>query len=225
MEAAGGLVRAWRKGTEWALSLVLPRVCAGCGGLSESARSICVRCRDGMLTESVAPELPEGVASLKVGVRLEGCARRMIHGLKYEGRRAVARDLAELMVARGMPTFPAGSALVPVPITSTRRRERGYNQSEVLARELGARLGIPVVPDFLVRTRFRGSQTKKTGEERREALSGMFARGRGFRGDAIPFLVDDVLTTGATLSACAAASLHGGVREVHALCAAWAGDA
>lgn len=222
----GGIpARVWTQIVEWGLSLALPRVCAGCGGIAERARSLCSPCRERLLAGRVEPELPFGVLSLRVGAVHEGAVRKLVHGLKYEGCHAARRDLADLLLARGVPEYPAGAVLVPVPVTSARRRERGYNQSDMLGRELGARLSIPVVADFLVRTRFAGSQTKRGGEERREALAGMFAPGPGFRREAIPVVVDDVLTTGATLSACAAACLHGGVPEVHALCAAWAGDA
>lgn len=148
-----------------------------------------------------------------------------MHGLKYEGRHAYRRDLVDLLERRGLGDLPDGAVLVPVPVTPERKRERGYNQSERLARELGGRIGVPVAADFLRRVRFRGSQTRRSGEERRAALAGQFASGPGFRKDAVPILVDDVLTTGATLSACAAACLHGGVPEVRAVCMAWAGDA
>ena len=114
---------------------------------------------------------------------------------------------------------------MPVPITNARRRERGYNQAEILAWELSRRTGIPVEPGFLARTRFRGSQTRRDAVERREALAGMFGPSSGFDAGRIPVLVDDVLTTGATLSACAAACLHGGVPEVHGACMVWAGEA
>lgn len=209
---------------EWGLSLALPRVCVACGGLSAPGRSLCAPCKDAMLTESVQPALPDGVRTLQVGARHGGAARRLVHGIKYEGLRSARKDLADLLVGRGV-VLPVGAVLVPVPITSTRRRERGYNQAEQIALELGARLGAPVSSDFLVRTKFRGSQTRRSGDERREALEGMFAAGRGFRREAVPVLVDDVLTTGATLSACAAICLHGGVSEVHAVCAVWAGEA
>lgn len=218
-------LQAVRRLSEWALSLALPRICLGCGGLAEAARSLCAGCRADLASHVVEPPLPEGVASLRVGSRLTGPVRKLVHGLKYEGHRAARLDLADLLLGRGDAFLPAGAVLVPIPITRTRRRERGYNQSELLAREIGRRLGVPVEPRYLARTRFHGSQTKKSGEERREALAGMFVSGKGFRRDAIPVLVDDVLTTGATLSACAAASLFAGAPEVHALCMAWAGEA
>ena len=223
MEAVAAKRRAIRL-LEWGLSLALPRVCVACCGLSAPGRSLCAPCRDAILTESVNPALPDGTCSLQVGAKLGGAVRALVHGLKYDGLRSARKDLVDLMVGRGI-VLPEGGILVPVPVTPARRRERGYNQAEQLALELGSRLGAPVSRDFLVRTSFRGSQTRRSGDERREALEGMFATGRGFRKDAVPVLVDDVLTTGATLSACAAICLHGGVPEVHAVCAAWAVEA
>lgn len=207
---------------DWLLDLASPRICLGCRGLAAPRASLCHPCRERCLEDGSRPSLPEGVGMLLTGPRHAGAVRRLVHGLKYEGHRAAAGDLAALVTARGaLPPDPR-QILVPVPLTSARRRERGYNQAECLARELGARTGIPVAKDFLHRVRFRGSQTKRTGGERREALAGMFGKGPGFRADRVPVLVDDVLTTGATLSACAAVCLHGGVPEVRAVCAAWA---
>lgn len=217
--------RLVRAAGEWCLSLALPRVCLGCGGLAREASSLCGRCRSRALTEFVAPVVPEGVARLVSGPRLTGPVRKLVHGLKYEGHRAAAVDLADLLLSRSSIEAGEGAVLVPVPLTSARRRERGYNQAGLLATEISRRTGIPVAEGFLERKRFQGSQTRRTGEERREALGGMFGPGRRFRREAVPILVDDVLTTGATLSACAAVCLYGGVPEVHAVCAAWAGEA
>lgn len=214
-----GLVLAVR---DWLLDLASPRICVGCRGLAAPRASLCPPCRERCLDDKSRPSLPEGVGLLLAGPRHAGAVRQLVHGLKYEGHRAAARDLAALVTARGeFPSDPR-QILVPVPLTSARRRERGYNQAECLARELGAATGIPVEPGFLRRVRFQGSQTKRSGGQRREALAGMFEKGPGFRADRVPVLVDDVLTTGATLSACAAICLHAGVPEVRAVCAAWA---
>jgi ComF family protein len=207
---------------DWLLDLASPRICVGCRGLAEPRANLCGKCRALCLEDDSRPNLPEGVGYLLAGPRHAGAVRGLVHGLKYEGHRAAAGDLADLLVARGALPSDSRQILVPVPLTPARRRERGYNQAECLARELAARTGIPVAKDFLHRVRFRGSQTKRTGGERREALAGMFGKGPGFRAECVPVLVDDVLTTGATLSACAAVCLHGGVPEVRAVCAAWA---
>lgn len=220
------LARGVRAAGEWCLSIALPRICAGCGGLARRDSSLCDACREICLQGSSArPALPEGVARLHRGPELQGAVRRLVHGLKYEAHRCAARDLVDLFLASSSWSAPEGGVLVPVPITHARRRERGYNQAEVLAWELSRRTGIPVQSDFLARTRFRGSQTRRDAVERREALAGMFGPSSGFDARRTPILVDDVLTTGATLSACAAVCLHGGVPEVHGACMVWAGEA
>jgi len=210
---------------EWVLSIALPRVCVGCKELARPKSALCQTCRDRCLSESIDPGLPEGMSSLVRGPRLSGPVRRLVHGLKYEGHRAAARDLVELVLERSTFEKRTEFVFVPVPLTDERRRERGYNQAQLLAQELSKRTGIPVAPKFLLRKRFHGSQTRRSGEERRDALAGMFGRGRDFDSGRIPILVDDVLTTGATLSACAAVCLHGGVPEVRGVCMAWAGEA
>jgi ComF family protein len=106
------------------------------------------------------------------------------------------------------------AALVPVPLSPSRRRERGYNQSTELARALGAVWRLPVREDLLERTRATTTQTRLTPGERHRNVSGAF-RARADRASlrGLHFvLVDDVVTTAATLNACAAALHAGGAR-------------
>jgi ComF family protein len=109
------------------------------------------------------------------------------------------------------------AALVPVPLAASRLRQRGYNQSECLARALGALWKVPVRADALVRSRATRTQTKLTPEERVRNVHGAFAATDAARADlrgAHIVLVDDVVTTSATLNACAAALHEAGVRIV-----------
>jgi ComF family protein len=107
------------------------------------------------------------------------------------------------------------TAIVPVPLGAGRFRERGFNQSDLLAQAVHRKLGIPVWADVLERTRHTSSQTRLTPEERLRNVSGAFhapvsvrAKLRG----AHLMLVDDVVTTASTLNACAAALYDGGAR-------------
>ena len=126
--------------------------------------------------------------------------------------RAMARRMASLR-------FPADvererAALVPVPLARARQRERGYNQSEVLARALAEHWHLPVRTDLLERSRSTATQTRLTPGERRRNVSGAFrasAERASLRGLHL-VLVDDVVTTAATLNACAAALHDGGAR-------------
>lgn len=109
------------------------------------------------------------------------------------------------------------TALVPVPLGRARLRTRGYNQSGLLAHELGKRWGIPVWEDVLQRSRETRSQTQLTPEERQRNVFGAFkapeSRRPQLRGSHV-LLVDDVVTTGATLHACAEALFEGGARVI-----------
>jgi ComF family protein len=109
------------------------------------------------------------------------------------------------------------TALVPVPLSARRERERGYNQTLHLARELGTRWSLPVWENVLTRTRHTETQTRLTPGDRLRNVSGAFsarASARDVLRGAHLVVVDDVVTTAATLNACAAALCDGGARIV-----------
>ncbi len=192
---------------------------------------------------------PDAFSTARSAVWLESGARAAIHALKYRGLPRVADELAEA-VAR-IPIPGRGRAwLVPVPLGPRRQRERGYNQSERLARALGRRWQRPVA-DLLVRVRDTATQTALTPEARLANVAGAFEmrngrsaecgmrsaesigprsniraglRGRTLSGNSafrIPhstlILVDDVLTTGATLAEAARALVQAGARTIVAV--------
>ena len=151
--------------------------------------------------------------------RYEGRLRDIIHALKYERRRSIARPLGALMRTSGAPLLNGAAAVVPVPLHPHRERDRGFNQADDLARQLG----LPVAP-LLRRVRFTTSQIELPAEERHRNVRDAFRLARipdpRFRIPAVIVLVDDVSTTGATLDACARVLKAGGVKEVRALTAA-----
>ena len=107
-----------------------------------------------------------------------------------------------------------GDALVPVPLHPRRLRERGYNQAELLAQQMGRRLGVPVAARSLVRVRNTPAQARSENRETRRAnVAAAFRAKDAFDGRRV-LLVDDVCTTGATLEACAAALREAGAQEV-----------
>lgn len=147
----------------------------------------------------------------------EGGLRRMIHLLKYDGMEPLARPLAGCLVALLAEAGPV-DLIVPVPLYRGRKRQRGFNQSELLARELGRLTAVPVEEGWLRRVRATRTQTGLTYRERRENVSGAFALSHpeGVAGKCVA-LLDDVITTGATVSACAEVLKQAGARRVVAV--------
>jgi ComF family protein len=149
----------------------------------------------------------------------QGTAGLMVEALKYHGWTAAAEPIADRMAR---VDFPADvrrelTALVPIPLAPARQRERGFNQSEVIALALGRRWKAPVWSDVLLRARSTKTQTRLTPGERLTNVAGAFhaqesARVR-LRGAHI-VLVDDVVTTAATLNAAAGALYKGGARII-----------
>jgi ComF family protein len=194
------------------LPLTAP-LCETCGDplvTWRAARALdtrCVRCRRS------GPAIDRARA---VGA-YDGALRAIVHALKYEGRRSLARGLARLMRQRGAEVLACAVCVVPVPLHRARLRERGFNQAIDLARHLG----LPV-RSALRRVRATATQTALPAARRHGnvrdafAATGAAARLTG----AVVVLIDDVSTTGATLDACARTLKAAGVREVRALTAA-----
>jgi ComF family protein len=147
----------------------------------------------------------------------DGALRSIIHALKFEGRRSLARPLGRLMRARGAEMLAGAACAVPVPLHRSRKRHRGFNQAADLARQMR----IPVVA-ALRRVRATATQTALPAGRRHRNVRDAFAPTRvaGSLAGAIVVLIDDVSTTGATLDACAQALKRAGVAEVRALTAA-----
>ncbi len=141
----------------------------------------------------------------------DGRLREWIHLYKYGRIRTMAKPLAELL-ARALPRSEPFDALVPVPLHWRRRWQRGFNQSDLLARGLGRKWGIPVIR-ALRRLRYTVTQTALSHSARRKNVAAVFAPRRNLNSQRI-LLIDDVLTTGSTASACAAALHRAGADRV-----------
>lgn len=183
----------------------LPAGCRRCGLPRPGGPESCDRCR----------EWPAGLTAV-AATRYAGAAESIAHALKYRGWAHLADLCAESMAAAlGARAAPL-QALVPVPLHRARRRERGFNQSELLARSLSARLGVPVA-DALVRVRGTRSQVGLGRAARRRNLEGAFVPATGLQARGRVGLVDDVATSGATLAAAGAALREAGFEGVSAV--------
>jgi ComF family protein len=147
----------------------------------------------------------------------DGALRAIVHAIKYEGRRSLAKPLAALMHRRCSAVLDGAHFLVPVPLHPSRRRARGFNQALDLARHLG-----PGAARALKRRRATPSQTGLPAAQRHRNMRDAFAPARRAPEltGAVVVLVDDVSTTGATLDACARVLKAMGAREVRAVTAA-----
>ena len=147
----------------------------------------------------------------------DGAVRDMVHNLKYRNLRASSSDLGRLVSGYLEANPVPADVLVPVPLRKRAERARGYNQSQLLAREVSKRTGIPMETNLLHRTRNTPPQVSMDSyEERRENISGAFECRRDVGGRSV-VVVDDVVTTGSTVSACASALKAAGAASVWAL--------
>lgn len=207
------------------LDLALPATCAGCGA---EGPPLCPACRPGVETRvRLPPGTPMGMPDGPPHplVQLEWCApfagttRRALHALKYAGERRLAVPLGAAVAARWARVGVSGDLLVPVPVHAGRRRERGYDQAELIAASAAEVLGLPMAP---VVTRLRATTPQYRLDRRHratnvaEAFAVRAGSGRLISGRDV-VLVDDVVTTGATLVAAAEALLAAGAATVSAV--------
>jgi ComF family protein len=225
-----------------ALDLFLPRICVSCEGPMNANEPgiVCLLCwsrlaalpsprcaRCGHPSEGRACRFcalfPPYVRAVRSACWVpHEVASAVVRALKYHGWPAAASGMAARMARLSWPpdVIAERAALIPVPLAPVRERERGFNQAALLAGSLGDHWRIPVWSDVLVRSRATRTQTRLTPGERSANVRGAFAvpdgtsgaRGR-MRGKHL-VLVDDVLTTGATLNACAAALFDAGARTI-----------
>jgi len=218
---------------ELAVDSFFPRRCVGCGKgggflcpeclgkLPRLFPPLCPHCGRPQASGIVCPSCRQRqteIDGIRSPFRFDEVIRKAIHELKYRNLKAISPCLAELLADYLRSNPLPGEALVCVPLHPRRLKERGYNQSSLLARELSRRIDLPVIEDCLIRVQQAQPQVRAVDvEERRRNVADAFVcRDEKVSGKQI-ILIDDVCTSGATLESCAAALKNKGAASVWGL--------
>jgi len=201
------------------LNLFYPRVCAACGAhLLKNEETVCLKCRYTLPHTGYELHADNPVAQTFYGrVRFHavtscfffaksGKVQHLIHQLKYKHNKEAGIFLGQQIgqSIREAPLFQGIDYLIPVPLHPKRERQRGYNQSLIIARGINEVTGIPIGDKYLVRGIYTETQTHKSAEDRFKNVKDIFEVqfADELKGKHV-LLIDDVLTTGATLESCA----------------------
>lgn len=203
------------------LGLLFPDRCASCG---QTGSLFCAACRTRL--RPYPPGSPTMVATHACATLLDAAAvvyvfesplRDVVHCLKYKRVRRMALPLAGLLDAHLCQHPLPADAVIPVPLHPRRMAERGFNQSELLARHLARTGGMALVTNGLTRQRNTEHQARLDMRQRQQNMHNAFVWQKREPPPARVLLLDDVLTTGATITACAHALRQAGTTEVRAL--------
>lgn len=210
------------------LDLLLPPTCPGCG---REGVTLCRDCLAWLSRRMAEPAgvpvgldwpLPPGLVQLEWCAAFSGPVRDALHALKYRGERRLAGPLGGALAARWRRAGVAGELVVHVPVHTSRLRERGFDQAQDLARACARRLGLPARP-ALERAERTAAMHALGRAARARNVSGAFRVRSGWTGPIAGrhvILVDDVITTGATMAGCAEALLEAGAASVSGLAVA-----
>lgn len=198
------------------VDLLFPPRCAGCGRVDYVW---CEYCQE-RLEKTIFPERVQPLAPLAAiaatGVH-EGVIREAVQGLKYGHATILAQPLSERLVAQLNRQNWTIDIIVPVPLHKTRLAERGYNQAQLLSEHVAEEILLPCLAEAVRRQRNTQSQVTLNAMERQTNLEDAFQANPQIVSGKRILLIDDVYTTGATLSACAQAILQAGAQAVYGL--------
>lgn len=191
------------------VALLAPPRCLACSAATPAGVQLCGACRAELrwLPRSV------GADGVFAPVAYDGPARALVHALKLGGRTAAARMMAAQIAANAPPGLFEGATLVPVPAHPGRRRQRGFDQAALIARDLGRRVDRPSLAAL---GRDATGEPQVGGSRARRLSRDLGIRARGAI-DGAAVLVDDVVTTGATITACKRTLREAGATDVRAV--------
>ena len=225
------------------LDAILPPRCLGCGEMIEGTRSLCASCWRGLtfigapccrscgypLLQTVAEQPicggctaePPAYARARAALRYDEGARGMILRFKHADRTDITRTFGRMLMRAGAELLEDCDLITPVPLHRWRLLRRGYNQSALLAYALADQSKHPVIPDLLQRVRQTASQQGLSGEQRKRNINTaafrLHTRHRHRVAGRRVLLIDDVLTTGATVTACTQVLMSAGAAAVDIL--------
>ncbi|MCA0418206.1 MAG: ComF family protein [Proteobacteria bacterium] len=231
-----------RTGLRGLIGIVYPPTCIACQAATGEAQALCPACWRGIgfierpycerlgtpfpvdlgagLLSPAAIADPPVFARARAVCRFEGTARELVHRLKYGDRVELSLTLGRMMAQAGRELAAEADLILPVPLHRTRLWRRRFNQAAALARTVSRETGLPLVTTALTRIRRTRQQVGLTRAQRADNLQGAFqvsAAARGLVEGRRVLLVDDVLTTGATVNAASRALLRAGASAVDVL--------
>lgn len=185
------------------------KTCEHCGMSISSLDRVCNRCKNRERTFKFAMS----------PFNYEEDIIKIVHGLKYNNKKYVVPTMAYYMAKCYFEHNAKCDLIIPVPVYEKRRKQRGYNQSELIANNIGEKVGLPVLCDVLVKHKETQAQASLKYKERQENLKDAFkvVDKKQVKNQTV-LLVDDVFTTGATASVCAEVLLKAGAKAVIVLC-------
>jgi competence protein ComFC len=209
------LRRTLRQLSNAALNLLYPPRCIGCDRHIGSL--LCDDCQNRLTPVQAVQEANSPLSERKATALFDPTIRKAIHELKYHGQRGYVDILGQRLVKTLRETGWAATALSAIPLHQNRIKQRGFNQSALLASYMATELGIPFRADMVRRTRDTQQQVGLNLRERKSNVDGAFEADPAIvQGQSI-VVIDDVYTTGATLRACASALREAGATQVWAL--------
>ncbi len=191
------------------------RVCSGCWDSITRLSSIhplYLQTREKLLASGHVHDLVSAFVFEK-----EGAFQHIAHALKYNGYESLGRELGARLGKTMIEWGITGDVLIPVPLHKAKRRERGYNQAEQIARGVGSITGLKIVASAVSRVKHTQTQTQLNSDERKRNMEAAFTlkatRSKEVHGLTC-LLVDDVITTGATINSCAEVLLNAGAKRI-----------